>query len=345
MSNRVVWTPSTDTSINHYILQSSADALTWAQIANITHDLLNPAVFDAVGGVFYFVDMSGVNSTWYRVQAVDSLSQASAWSVPFQAGSVVPLGFYGYGGEMALSQLMALARQESDTENDEHISDDELVMYLNQSRLELYDLLILSFGEDYYTASADIVTDGVNQLFPLPNGILYGAAPPFYKGLLVEARATGNGGLNAPVWITLLKFNFHEKNRYNLINQALVTGYMWPRYRLHGPNIMYQPMPTSGIYTRLWYAPKLKPMTALTDVADDWGGWLEYVVVDAAIKCVMKQERDPSGLIARKNSLKMRIEAAAANRDLGEPNTVTETNPAGYGAMGGGPFGAYGPWG
>jgi len=345
MSNRVVWTPSTDLSIDHYVLQSSADALAWGTIATITHDLLNTAVFDAVAGVFYFVDGAGTNSTWYRVQAIDSLAQASPWSVPFQAGSVVPLGFYGYGGEMALSQLMALARQESDTEIDEHISDDELVMYLNQSRLELYDLLLLSFGEDYYTASADITTNGIDQLFPLPNGILYGAAAPFYKGLLVEARALGNIGSNQPVWITLLKFNFHEKNRYNLINQALVTGYMWPRYRLHGANIMFQPLPQAGLYVRLWYAPKLKPMVALTDVADDWGGWLEYVVVDAAIKCVMKQERDPSGLILRRNALAQRVTTAAANRDLGEPNTVTETQPGGYGALGGGPFGGYGPWG
>ena len=53
MSNRVVWTPSTDLSIDHYELESSADALTWGNIATITHDLNNTAVFDAVAGVFY----------------------------------------------------------------------------------------------------------------------------------------------------------------------------------------------------------------------------------------------------------------------------------------------------
>jgi hypothetical protein len=249
---------------------------------------------------------------------------------------------------MTFAEIETLVRQESDTENDPHIGAVEIQNYINLSRLELYDLLVTRYGDDYFTANAIITTNGTDQEYPLPNGTLYSNAPAFYKGMLAEVRAFGNPGVaNQPVWISLIKFNLREKNRYNLMNQALVTGYMWPRYRLMGSKIMFQPLPNAGMTIRLWYAPKLTPLVLSDDVAEDWGGWLEYVIVDAALKCVQKQERDPSLLAARKGSLLARIEAAAQNRDLGEPNTVTETQPGemGGGPYSGGPFGGFGPWG
>ena len=253
----------------------------------------------------------------------------------------------GTGGSMTLGDLMKMVRYESDTENDPHISESELQDYVNLSRLDLYDTLITRYGDDYFVANATLTTNGTDQEYPLPDGVLYDAAPSFYKGLLAEVRALGNPGANQPVWISLLKFNLREKNRYNLMNQALVTGYMWPRYRLLGSKIMFQPLPNSGMTIRLWYAPKLVPLGDYAAVAEDWGGWLEYVIVDAALKCIQKQERDPTVLAARKGVILARIEAAAQNRDLGEPNTVTETQPGemGGGPYSGGPFGGFGPWG
>lgn len=245
----------------------------------------------------------------------------------------------GAGGSTTLSAVQTLVRQESDTENDPHVSDSEILAYINASYLEFYDMLVTSFGEDYFTAKATIPVDGTSQEYSLPDGTLYSAAPAFYKGLLVEGSTNPSNG---SAWITLKKFNLSEKNRYNLANQALVTGYFWPKYRLHGSKLLLQPVPAAGLTLRLWYAPKLTPLANANDVLEDWGGWLEYVVVDAAIKVLQKQERDVSVLAGRKNALKARIEHAAANRDVGEPNTVSETTPDGFGPFGFGPFGGPG---
>jgi hypothetical protein len=244
----------------------------------------------------------------------------------------------GAGGKTTLAELRATVLQEADCENDPNIGTAEILSYINGSYLEFYDLLVTTFGEDYYTAQATITTDGTNQLFALPDGTLYAAAPAFYKGMLVE----GNTGAGNNGWVTLKKFNLGEKNRFNLYNQAAVSGYFWPRYRLHGSKIMLQPLPAAGLLLRLWYAPKLTPLAADADPMEDWGGWLEYVVIDAALKCVAKQERDVSVLAGRKTAMKARIELAAQNRDLGEPNTVTETTPEGFGPFGFGPYGGVG---
>jgi len=62
---------------------------------------------------------------------------------------------------------------------------------------------------------------------------------------------------------------------------------------------------------------------------DDFNGWSEYVIIDAAIKCLIKEESDVQVLLMQKKQVLDRIEAMAANRDAGEPERVTDVY-AGY---------------
>lgn len=77
-------------------------------------------------------------------------------------------------------------------------------------------------------------------------------------------------------------------------------------------------------------------------VADGVSGWMEYVVTDAAIKMLQKEESDTSVLQFQKQALIKRIEAAAENRDAGSPATIADvqwtngTWPFGNGFGGGG---------
>lgn len=61
------------------------------------------------------------------------------------------------------------------------------------------------------------------------------------------------------------------------------------------------------------------------DRFDGINGWEEYVVVDAAIKCLIKEESDISALMAQKMALKTRIEQMADDRDVGEQEYVGRT--------------------
>jgi hypothetical protein len=83
-------------------------------------------------------------------------------------------------------------------------------------------------------------------------------------------------------------------------------------------------------------------MSGDTLTADGVSGWLEYVVTDAAIKALQKEESDTTTLQFQKAALIKRIEAAAENRDAGSPATIADvqwtngTWPFGNGFGGGG---------
>jgi len=57
---------------------------------------------------------------------------------------------------------------------------------------------------------------------------------------------------------------------------------------------------------------------------DFYAGWDEYIIVDSAIKMLVKEEQDVTGLMVQKNMLKERVITESQNRDAGEPQVVTD---------------------
>jgi hypothetical protein len=252
-----------------------------------------------------------------------------------------PVATAGIGGSSTLAQLLNRVRFESDTQGDPNITDDDLTDILNISLYRPYDKLITCYGDDYYSAQAQFTTDGVSNNVPLPDGTLYGGAPPFYKGELLEVTG-GPSGATTTYPITLEKFNFREKNQFNSPLRMIAVPNALPRYRNMGNAIIFQWVPSS-IPCNLWYAPKLAPLVNMYDVANDFSGWLELAVIDAAIKVKDRQQQDITTLAARLVKMEEDIDRAAANRDMGSPNTVATADHDGYG-MGMG-LGAGGPGG
>lgn len=296
---------------------------------------VNPILFldglkQQAGGVHFSWTTGTVTFTFTSPPPAGSVPELLAdASTPIPAGPTDGSA----GGPSSLASLRTRIRQESDTENDGHIQDTELTTWINQSRFRLYAKLVTSFGDDYFNAKAQITTDGVNTEFAMPNGALYSAAPAFFKGALVELISGYGATTSRP--IPLKRLNLREKNRFSQPFGVAIPPTVYPRYRIMGETLLLWPLPTSGLVVQLWYAPKLTPLAADSDVADDWSGWLELVVVDCCIKVLAKQERDASIFIARKAELVAEIDAEKANRDLGEPNTVQMTEEVGFPPFGG----------
>ena len=112
------------------------------------------------------------------------------------------------------------------------------------------------------------------------------------------------------------------------------------RYRLMGSQIEFVPTPSAGQTIRIWYIPRLVELLQDTDMVDGVSGWTEYIITDAAIKALQKEESDVSVLAAQKMALIKRIEESAMNRDVGQPDTITDIRR--NGAWGGG-YGWNGP--
>lgn len=215
---------------------------------------------------------------------------------------------------MTLATLRTAIRQRSDMVNDQFVSDSELNSYINQSYFELYDLLVQKYGDNYYVASPyTFTTDGTNQLFSLPSD--------FYKLLGVDLALSATNDS----YVTIRPFNFSDRNRYAVPNFQSFYGVTNMRYRLNGNKLWLTPTPSSGQSIRLWYVPTLTTLASDSDTVDGISGWTEYIIVDACIKALTKQETDVSVYVLQKAELIKRIESAAENRDAGNPATVGDT--------------------
>lgn len=225
---------------------------------------------------------------------------------------------------LTLAQIRALAQQESDMVNSNFISTAEWNSYINQSYFELYDLMVQKYGDDYFVGAPYVfATDGVNDTFALPSD--------FYKLAGVDLAISNDPASR----VTIHRFNFSDRNRYSVPNFQSFYGVTNLRYRLRGNNLWLTPRPSANQSIYLYYVPRMTQLVADGDVADGVSGWLEYVIVDAAIKAKDKEESDVSVLMARKAGLVQRIEAAAENRDQGMPMTVSDNMSNDYSSIDG----------
>lgn len=315
-----------------YSIQRSTDGVTFSGLNT--------------SSVNYYLDITAVVGTlyYYQVAAVNG-SGTSAYTT---AQSVVPT----VTAEMTLGQIRLMSQQRADRVNSNFVTLPEWNTYINQAYFELYDLLTTVY-EDYFLAPpVQINTDGTSQQYALPDGTNYkggvfgGSAgnpsPVFYKLMGVDCGLNQQGN----AWVTLKKFNFIGRNRFVFPNiSSTFLGVFNLQYRLMGNNLYFIPTPSGGQILRVWYIPRVNQLLKDNDMLDGVSGWSEYVVVDAAIRALQKEESDVSVLMVQKQALKQRIEETAMNRDAGQGDTISDTRSfsqrwGNYGSAGGdGSFG------
>jgi len=290
---------------------------------NVSYSLL------ASPTAYSYLDTTAAVGTqyWYTVLASNG-SGSSAQSNP---QSIVPVNT----SDMSLGQLRLYSQQRADRVNSQFVTMAEWNSYINQSYKELYDLLVDVY-EDYFVKAPFTVTiDNTTGQATLPSD--------FYKLIGVDLAL---GGTNQNGYVTLKKFDFIARNRYVYPNiQSTYLGIFNLRYRLVGNTLMFIPNPSSNQSVRIWYIPKLLDLLQDTDIAFGVSGWTEYIIVDAAIKALQKEESDVSVLMMQKQALIKRIEEASMNRDAGQPDTISDikTQAERWGGYGGfdGPTGGY----
>lgn len=220
---------------------------------------------------------------------------------------------------MTLAELRTASRQRADMVNSTFVSDSELNSYINQSIFELYDLLIQKYGNDYFVANPHtITTDGTSDSYSLPSD--------FYKLLGVDLALSNS----SDSFVSIKPFNFAERNRYAAPNFQSFYGITNLRYRLRGSKIWFTPIAEANQTIRIWYIPTFTTLSSDSSTFDGVSGWTEYVITDAAIKCMQKEESDVTVLAMQKAAIIQRIEAAAENRDAGFPKTVSDVSYSQY---------------
>ena len=210
-----------------------------------------------------------------------------------------------------LAQLRLQSRQRADKVNSGYILDSELNQYINNSITELYDLLVGAYGDDYYASTYVLNVNNTDTVYSLPTD--------FYKLLGIDLY------INPSRFITLKPFQFNERGRYqDGSNWAAIVAIQGPRYHLKNNSIEFNPSPPGSYKMNMYYVPYCPELVADTDTFDGINGWEEYVVVDAAIKMLQKEESDVSVLMLQKKALMERINTMAENRDVGHSFVVND---------------------
>lgn len=284
-----------------YYINRSLDNITYTTIAQTT--------------LLTFNDTTGVVGTiyYYTIQAATAIA-SSPPSLPLQGISLSP-------GQTTLGNLRLEAQQRSDLIYSSNITTQEWNTYISNSYKWLYNLMLQKFGNDYFIADPYVFqTTGV--IDPITGSQTFALPANFYKLMRVEV-AMNQSDPNS--WITLKKFEAIQANLYNYPNVYTFYGITNLRYRLWGNNLQIVPIAQSGQAIRLWYSPKPNQLVFDTDVIDGLADYEELIICDVCIKALAKQESDVSVFAAQKVAILKQIEEAAENRDVGEPEHVSDS--------------------
>lgn len=333
--------------------------LTWNEVVGATSYKVQRSLTGLLGSftdlatpaVTFYLDSSvtaGVQY-WYQVASVNAAGTSNyngigTNSLPL---SIVPC----LPGQINLGYIRYMSKLKADKLKSNFITVDEWNFNINQSANRLYDLLITKFGDRYFFAPPLIFSSNGTNVYPIPNGLNYSAAPALYKLSGVDASSGSASANNGNAWFTLPTFNWIDRNKYNTLQLAgTVTAIYGLAYCWQGSNIYFQPYPTNAQSFQLWYVPMLTQMLQDIDMMPfSISGWSELVIVDAAIKALVKEEsfEEAAVLISERASIIERIEETAANRDVGQPNVISNSRAGAgdpnFGTLGGWGSGGFGP--
>tara|TARA_R110000744_G_scaffold99397_3_gene191893 strand:+ start:344 stop:1060 length:717 start_codon:yes stop_codon:yes gene_type:complete len=217
-----------------------------------------------------------------------------------------------------LQSLVDRVRQRADMTGSAFVSDAEVISYINVAMSEIHDVLVTKF-EDYYVSSTTYTLPAANP-GNLPDS--------FYKALGVDLDVGG-------ITYRLKPYSFQERAMYNSPGMvaSMITNTL---YNIQGSLIKFIPSPTVSGSATLYYVPEAQQFSTseseymaktVFDKAPAVAyGYEEYVVIDAAIKCLQKEESDVQVLLVQKQQQLERIEQAAGKRDAGESYAIGDVN-------------------
>lgn len=332
----VVWDASIGAT--SYTINRSLDGVNFTFLASS----LIPQYLDTLPGIGIMY--------YYQVLSVNT----DGSSTPSNASQMVAAP----PSEMSLLELRLRAQQTADRVASGFVQIEEWNYNIRLSMYELYDLLIGSYVENYALQQVTILTSGTQNLYPLPDGVTNflggtypnsaGQAPAqaFYKLAGVDLNV--NTSNVTPARVTLSSFDFIKRNEYVYPNStSTIYGVYNMRYRLMGNQLDMIPVPAGNQTLTAYYAPRLPALLRDTDLTTlGTSGWLRYVIVRTAIYALAKEEgSDLTQLNNELLFLKKRIEDMSQDRDMGSPDTISETREdpiyggngfAGRGGSGGG---------
>src|SRR5262249_39960212 len=150
--------------------------------------------------------------------------------------------------------------------------------------------------------------------FQTVNGTQAYALPADFLSLIsVDVFITSG----SPV-LAAIAYQEEQRNLFRDYPVSFGWGFSHPvYYQLQGPKISFIPIPLGTYNVALNYVPTAPLLSDPDDSIDSVNGWEEFIVIDAAIKCLIKAGEDDliPTLERRLAAQRERIRAMAPRRD------------------------------
>jgi hypothetical protein len=211
------------------------------------------------------------------------------------------------------SVLMTDVRRVTDTENDAHIADAYLLTLIDRSYNKLYRQIATQY-ESYFDTE-----DTSKSLIVGQRDYALAADLMHLKGVDIVL-----GGER----VTLRPYSFGERNDRSNDPRIYRVGYDRQqtnyRYRTQGNNLRIDPLPDSTEAIVMTYVPRPTRITSSGQTFDVIAGFDDFIIYDAGVQVLMRQERDPSAMAALRQDALQAVIAAVSPRDIGDPTQVRD---------------------
>lgn len=210
------------------------------------------------------------------------------------------------------------ARALADTVNDPHVSDAQATLWINQGIADLWRQLVHHDPDRYVIRTTLATTTGT---------LSYSLTVTAPDLMAIRRVDLIRGTLRIPIE----PFSIQEPPYLSQDSR----GGGGTRYRLMGGGIAgaatalyFDPDPGTNTYA-LWYIQAPQTLSADGDTFDGIAGLEDYVVAFTALRMQIRQETDPSAVMAEMSRIASSIGATAAHRDVGRAPRIADVRPRG----------------
>lgn len=232
-------------------------------------------------------------------------------------------------GPVQLGDLVTRVRRRADMERTGFVTDSEIQEYIEQSLGDLFDLVIANHAGRHWIASTDAI-ETLPGVAAYTNLTTSGQPTRIYKLLGVDIEWAGewrtarpgdqwNDGDEPRGWTTA------DSVRYWFYQPASV-GDVLEATEVHAA-VRFTPTPAGVHRFRLRYVPYPNDWSAAPlRYFQGYTGWDEYIVCDAAAKCLEKEEsfEHAATLIGRRDKAAERIRWASLTMDASYQGRVRD---------------------
>lgn len=211
------------------------------------------------------------------------------------------------------SNVMSDIRLQTDTVNDPHITDAFVLSLVDKSYNKLYKQISLQFAGFFDTENTSTTLAVGTRAYALPSDFLH------LRGVDILIGSDR---------VRMQRFAFGDRDRISN-DPRFIPFYRYDRaqkyrYMVQKNNLRIEPVPDSTESLVLTYVPRPTRITSSSDTFDVIAGFEDFIVYDASISVLQKQERDPAVFMQLRADALSTITNLCSSRETNEPIQVRD---------------------